>query len=51
MKDRGKVADRLFTAEEVALIVAWFGGDADRWRQHVEADSEVVNVGQAPARA
>jgi hypothetical protein len=48
--ERGKVAERLFTADEVALIVGWFGGNPDRWRQHVEADSEVVNVGHASYR-
>lgn len=36
----------MYTAEEVGLIVGWFGGDDARWRAHVAADArEVVNVG------
>ena len=46
---RGRVADRLFTADEVGVIVAWFGGDDNRWYAHVKADSDVVNLGMAPS--
>jgi hypothetical protein len=41
---------RVFTADEVAIIVAWFGGDADRFQMHVDADDhEVLNVGMTCA--
>jgi hypothetical protein len=37
---------RVFTADEVALIVAWFGGREERFRAHIEADErDVLNVG------
>jgi hypothetical protein len=46
---RVPVADRLYTAEEVGIIVAWFSGREDRWQQHVKDDSDVVNVGRSLA--
>lgn len=34
---------RVFTTEDVAIIVDWFGGDGTRFLKM--ADSDVVNVG------
>lgn len=39
-------AVRVFTAEDVEIIVEFFGGNADRFRQLIDAaDHDVLNVG------
>jgi hypothetical protein len=48
-RDKTSLAERVYTADDVRIIVAWFGGDAARWIAHVDADArDVVNVGAPP---
>lgn len=46
------LSERVYTADEVRDLIAWFGGRDERWIAHVQHDArEVINVGRADATA